>query len=185
VSQTRADQAASQPEPVAELAIVLPVPPSVNHQYASVNGRRVLSRAGRVFKALVADEVEAWRDREGISNETLALFGRYYLSLTITFYFTSALRRDLDGGLKIAQDALCEALGVNDNLVVEIHLYKRIDRQHPRIYVVLQALPEVVLQEELGTALTLPDVPIATPKRRRKRRKSRSLAELATRFNWE
>ncbi|MDH3604853.1 MAG: RusA family crossover junction endodeoxyribonuclease [Candidatus Tectomicrobia bacterium] len=185
MSQTQADQAAGQPEPVAELALVLPVPPSVNHQYASVNGRRVLSRAGRDFKALVADEVEEWRDREGISNETLALFGRHYLSLTITFYFTSALRRDLDGGLKIAQDALCEALGVNDNLVVEIHLRKRIDRQSPRIDVVLQALPEVVLHEELGTALTLPDFPIAPSKRRRKRRKQRSLEELTTRFNWE
>jgi crossover junction endodeoxyribonuclease RusA len=185
MSQTQADQAAGQPEPVAKLAIILPVPPSVNHQYASVNGRRVLSRTGRDFKALVADEVEEWRDREGISNETLALFSRHYLSLTITFYFTSALRRDLDGGLKIAQDALCEALGVNDNLVVEIHLRKRIDRQCPRIDVVLQALPEVVLHEELGTALTLPDFPVAPPKRRRKRRKRRSLEELATRFNWE
>lgn len=185
MSQTQAEQTADQPEPIAALAIILPVPPSVNHQYASVNGRRVLSRAGRDFKALVADEVEEWRDREGISNEMLALFGRHYLSLAITFYFTSALRRDLDGGLKIAQDALCEALGVNDNLVVEIHLRKRIDRQCPRIDVVLQALPEVVLQEELGTALTLPDFPVARPKRRRKRRKRRSLEELATRFNWE
>lgn len=185
MSQTQAEQTADQPEPIAALAIVLPVPPSVNHQYASVNGRRVLSRTGRDFKALVADEVEEWRDREGISNEMLALFGRHYLSLAITFYFTSALRRDLDGGLKIAQDALCEALGVNDNLVVEIHLRKRIDRQCPRIDVVLQALPEVVLQEELGTALTLPDFPVARPKRRRKRRKRRSLEELATRFNWE
>ena len=185
MSQTQADQAAGQPEPVATLAIVLPVPPSVNHQYASVNGRRVLSRAGRDFKALVADAVEEWRDREGISNETLSRFGRHYLSLTIKFYFTSALRRDLDGGLKIAQDALCEALGVNDNLVVEIHLHKRIDRQCPRIDVVLQALPEVVLHEETGTALTLPDFPIARPNRRRKRRKQRSLEELATRFNWE
>lgn len=185
MSQTQAEQTADQPEPIAALAIILPVPPSVNHQYASVNGRRVLSRAGRDFKALVADEVEEWRDREGISNEMLALFSRHYLSLAITFYFTSALRRDLDGGLKIAQDALCEALGVNDNLVVEIHLRKRIDRQCPRIDVVLQALPEVVLQEELGTALTLPDFPVARPKRRRKRRKRRSLEELATRFNWE
>jgi crossover junction endodeoxyribonuclease RusA len=185
MSQTQTDQAAGQPEPVAELALVLPVPPSVNHQYASVNGRRVLSRAGRDFKALVADEVEAWRDREGISNETLALFGQHYLFLTITFYFTSALRRDLDGGLKIAQDALCEALGVNDNLVVEIHLRKRIDRQCPRIDVVLQALSEGVLCEGAGTALTLPAFPVAPPKRRRKRRKQRSLEELATRFNWE
>lgn len=170
---------------VAELILTLPVPPSINHQYATVNGRRVLSRAGRDFKALVLDEVENWQDREGVSNETLAQFGCHFLSLTITFYFTSALRRDLDGGLKIAQDAICEALGVNDNLVVEIKLYKRVDRQHPRIELHLAALPEVLLQEEAGTALTLPEVPISRPKRRRKRRKQRSLEELATRFQWE
>ena len=170
---------------VAELALVLPLPPSINHQYATVNGRRVLSRNGREFKALVAEEVEAWQDRKRISNDTLALFGRHYLSLSITFYFTSALRRDLDGGLKIAQDALCEALGVNDNLVVEIYLRKRIDRQHPRIDVSLKALPEVVLHEGIGTALPLPDFPISRRKRRGKRRKPRSLEELAARFNWE
>ena len=170
---------------IAELALILPVPPSINHQYATVNGRRVLSRAGRDFKALVMHEVEDWRDREGISNETLSLFGRHYLSLTITFYFTSALRRDLDGGLKIAQDAICEALGVNDNLVVEILLYKRVDRQNPRIDVSLKVLSDVVLHDELGPALTVPAFPISGPKRRRKRRKQKSLEELATRFNWE
>ncbi len=171
--------------PVQELALVLPVPPSVNHQYATVNGRRVLSRAGREFKALVAEEVEAWQDRQRLSNEVLAQLGRHFLSLTITFYFTTALRRDLDGGLKIAQDALCEALGINDNLVVEIHLTKRVDRQHPRIEVRLEALPETVLHEELGYALTLPEFPVSRPKRQRRHRKQRSLDELAIRYKWE
>ena len=33
---------------------------------------------------------------------------------------------------------LCEALGINDNRVLEIHLYKHRDRAHPRIEVSLQ-----------------------------------------------
>jgi crossover junction endodeoxyribonuclease RusA len=41
-----------QPLAMPELALVLPLPPSINHQYATVNGRRVLSRAGRDYKAL-------------------------------------------------------------------------------------------------------------------------------------
>ena len=57
----------------------------------------------------------------------------------IRFYFTSALRRDVDGGLKIAQDALCEGLGLNDNRIVETHLYKHVDRTNPRIEVLLSA----------------------------------------------
>jgi crossover junction endodeoxyribonuclease RusA len=165
------------------LDLVLPLPPSINHQYATVNGRRILSRDGRVFKALVADEVEAWQDRAALSNQTMAQFGQYDLSLSITFYFVTLRRRDLDGGLKIAQDALCEALGVNDNRIAEIHLYKRVDREHPRIDVQLCTLPDAVLNDELKSVPSLPPFPVPGPKRRR-RRKQRSLDELSRRHNW-
>src|SRR5262244_3347850 len=127
-----------EPAFAGELRLVLPLPPSINHQYATVQGRRVLSRAGREFKSLVAEEVENWLDKYPYVD--VALFQQHYLALTIMFYFRAALRRDLDGGLKIAQDALCEALGVNDNLVIEIHLSKRVDRHCPRIEVHLTAL---------------------------------------------
>src|SRR5207247_10276271 len=126
--------------PAGELVLVLPLPPSINHQYATVQGRRVLSRAGREFKRFVAEEVENWLDK--YPHIDVAPFQHHYLALTILFYFRSALRRDLDGGLKIAQDALCEALGVNDNLVIEIHLSKRVDRHTPRMEVRLTALTE-------------------------------------------
>jgi len=59
------------------------------------------------------------------------------LALSIRFFVTSALRRDVDGGLKIAQNALCEGLGLNDNRIVETHLYKHVDRENPRIEVLL------------------------------------------------
>lgn len=59
------------------------------------------------------------------------------LALSIRFYFTSPLRRDVDGGLKIAQDALCEGLGLNDNRIIETHLYKDVDRSNPRIQIAL------------------------------------------------
>lgn len=55
------------------------------------------------------------------------------LALSIRFLFTSRLRRDVDGGLKIAQDALCQALGINDNRIVETHLYKDVDKAAPRM----------------------------------------------------
>jgi hypothetical protein len=95
------------------------------------------------------------------------------------------LRRDLDGGLKIAQDALCEALGVNDNLVVEIRLSKRVDRQRPRIELCLTALSSdtVHLYQGEGNGMPLP-VPLE-PRRKKRRRKPRSLDELASRFKWE
>lgn len=121
------------------LALTLPVPPSINHQYATVNGRRLLSSTGRSYKAQVGQLV--WL-RLAESPNRAVLLSRLQsssLALSIRFYFTSALRRDVDGGLKIAQDALCEGLGLNDNRIVETHLYKHVDRTNPRIEVLLSA----------------------------------------------
>jgi crossover junction endodeoxyribonuclease RusA len=175
-----------EPSPAGELVLVLPLPPSINHQYATVQGRRVLSRSGREFKSLVAEEVENCLDNCPYVDVTL--FQRHYLALTITFYFKSALRRDLDGGLKIAQDALCEALGVNDNLVIEIHLRKRVDRHAPRMEVQLTALTaEGLTLAEEGQAHSIPPLPVQLDSRtkRRRRRKQRSLEELAARHRWD
>ena len=179
------DYGMDQSSPRQELALVLPLPPSINHQYATVHGRRVLSRAGRDFKALVAETVQHWLDRYEDAAAVVAVFQRHYLSLTIIFYFATALRRDLDGGLKIAQDALCEALETNDNLVVEIRLSKRVDRHKPRIEVLLTALPLASIQLYEGEGEPSPLPVVAEPRRKRRRRKARSLAELATRFHWE
>src|SRR5262252_9382233 len=136
-----------EPSPAGELVLVLPLPPSINHQYATVQGRRVLSRSGREFKRLVVEEVEDWLDK--YPQVDMARFQHHYLALTITFYFRSTLRRDLDENLKIAQDTLCETLGINDNLVIEIHLSKQVDRHSPRMKVQLTTLTaaNVTLEE--------------------------------------
>ncbi|HEX9155659.1 MAG TPA: RusA family crossover junction endodeoxyribonuclease [Nitrospira sp.] len=117
------------------MSLILPVPPSINHQYSTVNGRRLLSTAGRAYKAQVGQLV--WLNLANSPDRSTLLAGLQSasLALSIRFYFTSALRRDVDGGLKIAQDALCEGLGINDNRIVETHLYKHVDKTNPRIEV--------------------------------------------------
>jgi len=122
------------------LSLTLPVPPSINHQYATVNGRRVLSASGRSYKAVVGQQVLLGLARAPHRQALLHTLRANDLSLSIRFYFASPLRRDVDSGLKIAQDALCEALGLNDNRVTEIHLYKTRDAHHPRIELSLHAL---------------------------------------------
>ncbi|MFM8551722.1 MAG: RusA family crossover junction endodeoxyribonuclease [Nitrospiraceae bacterium] len=117
------------------------MPPSINHQYATVNGRRVLSAVGRSYKAQVAQLVLLALAQSPARAALLHRLAAGPLALSIHFYFVSPLRRDVDGGLKIAQDALCEALGLNDNRIVEIHLYKEQDSTNPRIDVSLRALP--------------------------------------------
>lgn len=120
------------------LSITLPVPPSINHQYATVKARRVLSSVGRAYKALVGGLVLVALARSPHREPLYRLLRQAPLSLAIRFHFQSAARRDVDSGLKIAQDALCEALGINDNRIVEIHLYKHADPVRPRIEVSLQ-----------------------------------------------
>lgn len=122
------------------LTLSLPVPPSINHQYATVNGRRLLSSAGRGYKTTVAQQIVVALARSAHKESLLRALRGSDLTLSIHFYFSSPLRRDVDGGLKIAQDALCEALGLNDNRIVEIHLYKSRDAHQPHIEMTLCAL---------------------------------------------
>src|SRR6478609_2499092 len=119
--------------PPARLRLVLPLPPSINRQYATVGNRRVLTKDAREFKR----ELKT------------ALIGFYF-----TFYFETPKRRDLDGGLKIALDAICVPLGIDDRSVVDLHLIKQIDPLKPRLEVELEAIhdwsfdPEFVLLDE-------------------------------------
>lgn len=118
----------------------LPLPPSINQQYATVNGRRVLSRVSRRYKKDVGTAIRRLLADGTISDALVAALRQGFVGLFIDFYFETPRRRDLDGGLKIAQDAICDALGVNDNRVVDVHLVKRIDPLRPHIEVELEAI---------------------------------------------
>lgn len=119
------------------IKVTLPVPPSINHQYATVNGRRLLSSAGRTYKTYVGQCVWLALAQSPVKSSLHNRLRSGPLALSIRFFFASALRRDLDGGLKIAQDAVCEGLGLNDNRIIETHLYKHVDKTDPRIEVSL------------------------------------------------
>lgn len=115
------------------LTLILPLPPSINHQYATVQGRRVLSSAGRRFKLQVGQEVLCAIASRRRSRPFAKMLESPSLALDLRFFFDSGLRRDIDGGLKITQDAVCEALGINDNRIVEVSLRKDTDRTAPRM----------------------------------------------------
>jgi crossover junction endodeoxyribonuclease RusA len=126
------------------LRFTLPLPPSVNNQYATVNGRRVLSRAAQSWKKQARQTL----DRLALPEAFVAALQNGYLALFIDFYFETPLRRDLDGGLKITQDVICQALGIDDRRVVDIHLVKRIDPLRPRIDVEVEALSDWAFEDE-------------------------------------
>ncbi|MBN1657100.1 MAG: RusA family crossover junction endodeoxyribonuclease [Anaerolineae bacterium] len=120
----------------------LPMPPGINQQYATVAGRRVLSKESRQYKKGVHHLIRRFRVEGIISDGLVAALRKGYVGLFIDFYFETPMRRDLDGGLKITQDAICDALDINDNRVVDVHLVKRIDPLKPRIEVELEAIAD-------------------------------------------
>jgi crossover junction endodeoxyribonuclease RusA len=129
-------------KPLVSLTLTLPLPPGVNNQYVTVGNRRVLSKAAQAFKRDVGKLVARLRETGDLPPETEDAFREAFLGVYLTFHFETPNRRDLDGGLKIALDALCRALGLDDRAVVDLHLTKRIDPLHPHLDVELEAIPE-------------------------------------------
>jgi crossover junction endodeoxyribonuclease RusA len=131
----------TNPKPVT-VNLILSLPPGINSQYATVNGRRVLSEEARKWKREVTKHVERLEDTERLTDEMRRTLTKGHLSVFLDFYFPTPHKRDLDGGLKITLDAVCEALGLNDNRVVDIHLVKKIDPLDPRLDVTLESVAD-------------------------------------------
>ncbi|GAB4433548.1 MAG: hypothetical protein Fur0044_31010 [Anaerolineae bacterium] len=126
----------------------LPLPPSINSQYTQVGKIRVLSKEHEAFKRQVDRRLHRLRVDEVITDAFIERLKAGWIGLFLDFYFETPLRRDLDGGLKITQDAILTSLGINDNRVVDIHLVKRIAPNNPRVEVELEAIPEWQFDEE-------------------------------------
>jgi crossover junction endodeoxyribonuclease RusA len=141
-STSESKMSENMPGPGAALHIVLPLPPSINEQYATIGKRRVSSKPARRFKREVRNRIRAMEYAGQISDGLRECLRSSYLALFLDFYFETPFKRDLDGGLKIALDALCEALGLNDNRIVDIHLVKRIAPLQPRLEVSLEAIAD-------------------------------------------
>jgi crossover junction endodeoxyribonuclease RusA len=126
---------------IRQARFTLPLPPGINSQYTQVGKRRVLSQEHVVFKKQVKQRIHRLRVEGVLSDAFIAALKAGWIGLFLDFYFETPLRRDLDGGLKITQDAILETLAINDNRVVDIHLVKRIAPTNPRVEVELEAIP--------------------------------------------
>ncbi len=170
---------------------VLPLPPSINHQYTERDGRWVLSHEARhykthlqkAFRQLKASGKLAWQvdaDAPTLSS----LFPdegtpklsptQLFLCLRLEFFFKTPQRRDLDNGLKIVQDLVCEALGVDDRHVVQVELVKRVDPQNPRLEVTVTATSDWSFSTSSAGASAIdlrPFVPPLSPRRKTARQK--------------
>lgn len=124
------------------MRFTLPLPPGVNNQYVTVGHKRVLSREASAFKKQVAAAVENAVSHDGALLAELEEMRGTPLGVDLLFHFPSPRKRDLDGGLKIALDSICGALGLDDRDVVDLHLAKYLDPLHPRLELDLCAITD-------------------------------------------
>ncbi|HTI14482.1 MAG TPA: hypothetical protein VL461_07935 [Dictyobacter sp.] len=117
MNETRKENGETPRKTLPVLRLTLPLPPGINEQYATVNGRRVSTTVARQFKRQVTSILHTLERQGHITEELRTLLRQHYLTLLLDFYFPTPHRRDLDGGLKITQDALCEGLHINNNRV--------------------------------------------------------------------
>ncbi len=131
------------------LCVTLPLPPSINEQYyTDSRGNRRLTPVALRYKAEVQKALFNLKQQGVLNVSLLKRMCTCYLALYIEFYFVTPLQRDLDGGLRIMQYAVCRALGANDNRVVEIHLSKRIRPLDPHVYLEIDTLDDWEFDEE-------------------------------------
>lgn len=125
------------------LTFTLPLPPSFNRQYFTHRGQHTLTPWSRRYRDLVAYRLRALHWDDHLSDGFLREAQRRHLCLLLAFYFETPLRRDLDSGLKIVQDAVVtRGLGIDDARVVDLRLIKRIDPLHPRVEVSVDVVDE-------------------------------------------
>ena len=99
------------------MRLTLDVPPSANGLYATVNGRRVLSREGRQYHEHVRAVVLRYRRRAEWLADNLSKTIRYSVSLTVTL--ANRRRRDAGGVEKAILDGLTLASVWHDDSQVD------------------------------------------------------------------
>ena len=113
------------------MILTLPVPPSSNRWHRNVHGRVVKSEAARDYQELT--RILALQQRIPLIEKPTEVV------VTIR-WFREALRGDLDKRYSIMLDALEGIAFENDSQIAEIHAYRVLDRENPRIEVIVSRL---------------------------------------------
>jgi len=121
----------------------LPLLPGINQSYKIVRVKRAgggeYQRLGetsvlRQFKKDAALELSQTKvDRKLWEQIRHALPRKTPLQGEITFFFETMWRRDVDGGIKHVVDAVFAHLILNDNLLVDLHIKKQVNRDDPHV----------------------------------------------------
>jgi Holliday junction resolvase RusA-like endonuclease len=98
----------------------------VNNMYINVPNRgRVLSSKARAWKAAAMKSLRLYLPRhvpiqpDARLHLELAFYGRWQTKQG------QPLKKDVDGGIKAVQDALCEVLGIDDRQIYQLSVSKQ------------------------------------------------------------
>ena len=110
------------------LTFTIPLPVAANNAYPTnfKTGRRFISRAALNFKHTAGIIVQTTANTNDWES------GSGPLGLRLVLWFKDNRRTDIDGRVKLAQDAICEALGIDDSRIHELHVYRAGVSAEPR-----------------------------------------------------
>ena len=97
------------------MKLTVPYPPTINTYYATVSGRRVLSKKGREYK----------KEMAVIVAEAKCNYGEQRLSLDIDLWMPDRRKRDIDNVQKPLIDALMHAGAFADDEQIDRLLTQR------------------------------------------------------------
>lgn len=119
---------------MSKLLVTVDIPPSVNSLYATVNGHRTLSKAGRSYK-----KDTGWIVKQAASEQGWE--GGALYALTLHLWFKDKRRQDVSNRVKVCEDTIAEALGFDDRLIVDVRArLAGIDRERPRCEIELEVV---------------------------------------------
>jgi len=130
------------------IEVDLPYPPSVNKAYATTrSGRRLLTSEGKLYKQSIRDVIG---QKYSAYTPELSGLGDKPLCLTVKLYTRTEnkgwsegkaknryKRVDVSNRVKLLEDALFEALGVDDSLVFRL-VVEKIDSYDEYVHINLQ-----------------------------------------------
>ena len=119
------------------ITLTLPYPPSVNNLYATVNGRKVLSKKGREYHEAVCVSV----------SKQLPVgsgFGKARISYRISAFPPDKRRRDLSNLIKVLEDALTYAgIWADDSQVDDLRVIRGAPASGGSVFIEIEECLEV------------------------------------------
>lgn len=116
------------------VSATLPLPPGINASYKTGRGKFYGSPELAHFKQEAHAQLYMQKDLFDWMAIAVIQKSKHKtpLAASIDFYYPTLWKRDIDGGEKAVIDALFECIGLNDNLIVDKHTRKLVDRGNPR-----------------------------------------------------